>query len=655
MKPERLIISLYLIASLALSAAAEPSKSDSLITALQNCRGSAACLGVYLDACDFFLFADPTRAEEFCPEAMRRAIELSDTTALAKALNYNGILATIQARYLTGIEKFQEALTLYEIMQDDVGINKLLNNIGVIHSSLENFEEAIRFYSRSLQLNLKRNDHEGVAFNLHNLSSDYMQLKEYDLARLYADSLARYQALHGEFIKPFRLFGEWYLSQDSLEQAEHYLHRALDHMREVEEEHQLAGAYLSLAEVHRKRRDFGRAKHFSNRAEQTARRIGAADALVSVFEVISKIHRDEGAFEAAYQAQTVFITLKDSLDSVNNFNLINELNTRFETERKEKEIAEKEAMLIQSEATERMQVRIFSLIVSFVFVVLIMVSYSLMRKRRMNRILNQRNVEISEQRQKIIASINYAKKIQSAILLPEDNLRRFIPESFIFFRPKDIVSGDFYWFAKVDGRFMVASIDCTGHGVPGAFMSLIANSKLNKVVNEMGLRDPGDILNHVHREIIASLNQNEAFSDSQDGMDMTLCVFGHPGEPVRYAGAQNPVIIVNNSTVTEHKVDSLSIGGTFFSDAMSERGGFTTREIPYCSGASLYMFTDGFIDQFGGDENKKFNKPRFRDLLLRLSADGFTDAHTTLGTALQSWCGDQAQIDDILIIGLKLK
>lgn len=630
------------------------SQADSLRNAMANCRGMEDCLKAELDACDYFLFADPSGAESICSEALVKAQTLGDSAALAKALNYNGIMATIKAQYMTGIERFQESLTVYEQLDDTVGITKLLNNIGVIHSSLENYEEAIRFYERSLAINLAVNDEEGVAFNLHNIASDYLELENYDKARFYADSLVSYQQQHGEFLRPNRLLGEWYLQNNVLDSAEFFLQRSIDDMRERDEEHQLAGAYLSLSELYRKRKDFNRALFFVRRAEQTAERTGEAETLVNVFDVKSKIHYDQGAFQLACDNKNTYIQLKDSLDEVNNFNRITELNTRFETERKEKELAEKEAMLIQQDAAARLKNRVFFIVVGFIVLILGLVSYSLLRKRRINRILNKQNQEISEQRQKIISSINYAKKIQNAILLPESHIRQFLPDSFVFFKPKDIVSGDFYWFAKVEDAVMLATIDCTGHGVPGAFMSLIANSKLNKVVMEMGLRDPGEILENVHREIMESLRQNDAFSDAQDGMDMTLCVIGKTGEPLRYAGANNPLMLADGGTVTEYKGDNLSIGGTFFRDAMERQNGFTTREVQYTPGACLFMFTDGFVDQFGGEAGKKFNKKRFRELLISLCEKGPATAADLLEKAFTDWRGAYDQIDDVLVIGTRL-
>lgn len=629
-------------------------KTDSLRSALENCSSDTTCLRLKLELCDYLLFADPSAAESYCQEALSNSTAVNDAKSIGKALNYNGILATIQSRYMTAIERFQEALQHYEALGDLKGVSKLMNNIGVIYSSLENYDESIRYYKQSLALNIEIEDHEGAVFNLYNIASDYMQIKEYALSRSFADSLVRFQATHGEFLKPYRIYGEWFLEQNELDSAEFFLMRSVDHMREMEEEHQLPGAFVSLAEVHRKRGNFARASHFVRRAEQFAEKNKSLEALVNVYDSQAKIYRDQGLFKPAFEALERYIAKKDSLDEVNNFNLISELNTRFETERREKELAEKEALLLQREAAEKFQFRVFALVVGFIVIVLGLVSYSLVRKRRMNRMLNQRNEEISSQRQKIISSINYAQKIQNAILLPEAHIQKFLPEAFIYFKPKDIVSGDFYWFARIGNDTYIATVDCTGHGVPGAFMSLIASSKLNKVVLELGLRDPGAILNKVHEEIMASLNQNDNLSENQDGMDMTLAIIGQPHEPIRFAGARNALFTVLDNEVEEHKVDYHSIGGTFFRDALAQGAGFTTREIPYRQGTLVVLATDGYIDQFGGEDGKKMNKQRFREVLLALSHRKDEDPKLLLDSQFAAWRNAHDQIDDVLIIGTRL-
>lgn len=626
---------------------------DSLARAFKACRNDKECLRLQLDVCDYLLFASPVEADSICYDALRMSNDMNDTLALAKSLNYVGILATIQARYLTGIEHFQDALTYYEALNDPIGIQKLLNNIGVIYSSLEDYEESNRYFERSFELNTKNNDYEGAAFNLHNIASNYLQLENVPEARKFTDSLLNYQSAHGEFINPYKLLGAIYLTEEKLDSAEYYLLRAVDHARKVNEEHTIASSFLALATICRKKSWFDQALSYVNRAEQSALKNELNTELVEVHLLRAEIYRDQGAFDKAFESHTLYVAKKDSLDEVNNFNQISELNARFNSERREKELAEKEALLIQRDASEKMQQRVFILITAFIFVVLAMVSFSLMRKRKMNRILNLQNAEIEEQQQKIISSINYAKKIQQAILLPEEEIKQLLPNAFIYFRPKDIVSGDFYWFAEIDGAIYFAAIDCTGHGVPGAFMSLIANSKLNKVVLEMGVRDPGKILNCVHEEIIASLNQNLELSDTQDGMDMSICVL-EKGRPIRYAGARAPLMRISAGVATELKTDNLAIGGTFFRDHNMPNGGFVTREISYTAGDYIFLYTDGFVDQFGGESNKKLNKQNFQKILCTIAGDVSADPKAILDAELSRWRREIPQLDDILIMGVLL-
>lgn len=653
-KPKRTLLPLLALVFLCSIRAHAIALPDSLTQALSRCTEDSICLRLQLELCDFAVFADPSESEGICHEALNMSQQQGDTLALARAYNYVGIVATLQARYITAVEYYQEGLKYYEALNDKKGVSKLLNNIGVIYSTQGNYEESIRYFSESLDLNIEIGDYHGAALNIHNTSSDYMMLEEIEKARFWADSLIRFQVVHGQLTSPYRLLGELFTIEEKLDSAEHYLLRALDFNREMNESHQTAGIYLSLAEINRKKRRFDQAMSYLQRAETLSAKNRMMEELVSASEIKSSILRDQGRFEEALDALAYFIEQKDSLEELNNFNTISELNARFDSERREKELAEKEALLIQRESSERMQRRIFILVIGFIAIVLILVTNSLVRKKRMNKLLNLQNEEIKEQRQKIISSINYAKKIQKAMLLPEFQIKKYLPDSFIYFRPKDIVSGDFYWFAQIDNKLYIATIDCTGHGVPGAFMSLIANSKLNKVVLEMGLRDPGKILNRVHEEILHSLNQNNQLSETQDGMDMSLCIIGEKGEAIRFAGARTPVMMVSGDGAREFKADNLSIGGTFFRDVHAGSTGFTTREIPYSQGAALFLFTDGYMDQFGGELGKKLNKQRFRDILTRLSQTGFEKAKEELDQEFTRWRGDNQQIDDVLIIGMKL-
>ena len=630
------------------------STADSLLTLLETCEEDSICLRLKLEVCDEYLFSEPALAEEYATEAMSQAKLMHDTLALARSHNYKGILATIQAHYLTGIEQFQSALAYFEQLDDVEGMTKLLNNIGVIYSMMEDYEASIKHYSDCLEINIEVGDHEGAAFNLYNIAGDYLALEKYDLSKQYIDSLIQYQDVSGEHISAEPLLGEFFLARGDLASAEMYLLNAQKSHRRENEEHQLTSGWLSLAQLYTQKERYDLALVYLDSSETTSISNNLNEELVATHQQRAEVYDAIGSFKKAFESQNLYIALKDSLEEINKFNRISELNARFESDKREKEIAEAEAMIIQSNAQKSAQKRIFLVITAFIALILCLVSYALIRNKKINRVLNSQNLEIEEQRSKIISSITYAQKIQNAMLLPEEEFQKFLPDAFIYFRPKDIVSGDFYWFDEFDGKLMIATIDCTGHGVPGAFMSLIANSKLNKVVHEMGIRNPGDILNKVHEEILKSLNQHSHNGNTQDGMDMSLCIIDQKNREIGYAGARTPILLIKDGEVSEVKPDGLSIGGSFFRDKLIGTKGFNTQVINYEQGTYLYMFTDGYIDQFGGEANKKLNKSRFHQLISSLSINGLNKAKEQLDIRLSEWRGSNEQIDDILIIGTKL-
>lgn len=258
--------------------------------------------------------------------------------------------------------------------------------------------------------------------------------------------------------------------------------------------------------------------------------------------------------------------------------------------------------------------------------------------------------KIEQQNKNITDSILYAERIQRAILPPRVCMQTVLEDYFVLFRPKDIVSGDFYWVNSKDGLAMVAAVDCTGHGVPGAFMSIIGNENLNHVVNVCGYRKPDEILNSLNERITSALNQDNQKMTVKDGMDMSLCVIDRERKCVSFAGANNPIYFVTGNELHIIKGDKIPIGAHIGNRSTA----FTNHEIPYKPGDLLYLFSDGFADQFGGPNNKKFMNKRLRELLLSVSSLSMDEQRKTLLTDFDEWRGKESQIDDVLIIGIRL-
>jgi phosphoserine phosphatase RsbU/P len=263
--------------------------------------------------------------------------------------------------------------------------------------------------------------------------------------------------------------------------------------------------------------------------------------------------------------------------------------------------------------------------------------------------IRKQNEHIQEQNRKITDSILYAKRIQTAILPSDKELNELLHENFVLFKPMTIVSGDFYWITKKENKVLVSAADCTGHGVPGAFMSMIGNTLLNKIVNENNITQPHNILHQLREEIIESLNQAKDDNLSKDGMDMTICAIDFKKLKVEFSGANNPLIIARNGEIIEYKGNKQPVGMQ-----AGKLEPFTNHEIDIQKNDVLYLFSDGFQDQFGGIDGKKFMKKRFKELLSEIYAKSMEDQHNILDNTISTWIKDTRQIDDILVMGIRI-
>ncbi|MEX1001662.1 MAG: SpoIIE family protein phosphatase [Crocinitomicaceae bacterium] len=266
-------------------------------------------------------------------------------------------------------------------------------------------------------------------------------------------------------------------------------------------------------------------------------------------------------------------------------------------------------------------------------------------KKKHNRVLAAKNKKIAD-------SINYAERIQQSVFFSEEQVKSILPNAFIFHLPRDVVSGDFYWFSEVNGKVILAAVDCTGHGVPGAFMSLIGNTLLNQIVNEKKIDQPSEILKHLHYGIVESLQQGQGDTSAQDGMDLAVCSIDKKANKLYIAGAMNPVYIVHNGEVEVISGDLKGIGG-LIGIRDPENVTFSQHEYPIKKDSSIYLFSDGYMDQFGGENDEKFNVPRFKSLITSIYNTSPEEQKKSVEQTMLEWKGSGSQIDDILVIGVK--
>ncbi len=270
-----------------------------------------------------------------------------------------------------------------------------------------------------------------------------------------------------------------------------------------------------------------------------------------------------------------------------------------------------------------------------------------------HKFVTNQNIQITEQNEQITASIQYAKRIQEALLPPASLIKQAINDSFVFFKPKDIVSGDFYWFKRIGKNIVFAVADSTGHGVPGAFMSMLGIAFMNEIVTDefhnSNSCSASTILDDLREKVKNTLRQTGEDDQTKDGMDMALILLNTETLVLQYAGAYNPLYIVRNNKLTEVQADKMPVGVY-----LKDKEAFTNKKAQLHLGDTLYMFSDGYYDQFGGESGRKFMKKRFRELLEDISVKEMTEQKDILEKTFYDWKGEHDQADDILVVGIKL-
>lgn len=604
-----------------------------------------------IDIADEYIFNNPDSSEVYTRNALQRAVQVHDSLMMAKAENFLGIINYSKGYLLTALEHYQTSQNISKKIGDSSGAVKASNNIAIVYTNLGEYDKAIGIYEEAFQTNMELNLVDAAASNIFNIASSYLSLKDYARVRESVKKLTEFNAISSTSIDPCFIMADVYIADNKLDSAMQCLRKGYDISIEQGDEFFLVSVILSMAQVSLKLKEYDHANRYLSEAAQIIDKNDFNDMKLDMLKIRAELASSRGAFEQAYKYNLEFQALKDSLNSINNFNRISELNAKYESEKKEAEIARQSQLLDQKNSLFRISVIVAVALMSLLGVIV----YNLSRKKKMNRLLKDQNNEIKRQRHKVISSINYARRIQRSILPMEEYLKKFLPQSFVYFKPRDIVSGDFYWYRWVDDRLYIAAIDCTGHGVPGAFMSLIANSKINKTINELKQREPHDILYALHYEIKSILNQERDPQNAQDGMDISLCVIDFQMKKIKYGGANLGIYISKGNDLVEYRPNPISLGGMLFEKQMvQESNPFVTHEISYTSGDYLFMYSDGMMDQLGKD-SKKLNKTKFRNLLESIRREDNMDAAATIcNNVLEDWKGGEPQTDDILIIAAKM-
>ncbi len=280
---------------------------------------------------------------------------------------------------------------------------------------------------------------------------------------------------------------------------------------------------------------------------------------------------------------------------------------------------------------------------------LVGIGHDITDRKKAEQKLLEKHKELQQHNKDMVDSIQYASRIQEAILPDVRKIKNAFEDAFVLYQPKDVVSGDYYFFHQKGNKTFVAAVDCTGHGVPGALMSFIANGILKEVIIKKGLEEPSAILYALDEELFIALNKQNSEGVTNDGMDVALAVFDSEKNTVNYSGAFRPMLLLRKNELIEFEANRYPIG--FYGDVSKK---FVSKEIELQKGDTFYFFTDGYCDQFGGESKKKFNRKRFKGLLLSLQGMDMEEQRSFLQYALLNWRQEEPQMDDVLVMGVKV-
>ena len=597
----------------------------------------------------WYVKGDYDRSADFTGKAIAIGKDIGDKKLLGACYNTLALLNQNQGNIDKSLDNFLLALQNREAAGDSMGIAATCNNLGDVYRTFNRYKEALATLHKAEAIYKKLGNKNGLGSAYSNIGNVYFAQGDNGSAIFYFEqsiTLRRQMGNKRGLAIVLGNLSEAYIQEKDYTHALLAIREALSISSELGDPLAYTGHLMTLARTYSRMDSLARARTIITQVVDTLKKLNFAPQLENAERYYAEILHMNGDDRTAYSALLRAMNIHDSVFNNETGSRIAFLQSEIEKEKREAEVK------LQEEADKRQRTVLLLGIALLIAAALFLFSRYRIKNRaaitleEQNRVIAQKNKEISD-------SIDYAKKIQRAILpLPRD-LEKVFPSGFGIYSPKDIVSGDFYWFVEHADKFFIAGADCTGHGVPGAFMSLLGSDKLTNAVKDKGLTKPSGILGELNKQIRDTLRQKDVNSELRDGMDIALCCFDFKNRKVEYAGANRPLYQVSAGKLTVHAPTKAAIGG-FTTDEQV----YANVELELRAGDTFYMFTDGLTDQFGGEEGKKFSSKRLRETLLALQDMKMSEQEKKLVAVIEEWMhagGKQyEQVDDILLIGIRI-
>ncbi|MDA3867208.1 MAG: tetratricopeptide repeat protein [Salinivirgaceae bacterium] len=637
---------------------------------------------------------------------------------LARCYNGKAVIYSYQGDYPKSLKNFIKAADIYTMCKDLGGAAKIYNNIGILNKEQQNLDEALMYYELSEQLYTQLNDTAKLANLYINIGTLYYNKNAFDTALNYVKkSLEFYQRndnIDG-IANALLTYADIYVALGLYNDAVHYYERAQQLIEKSHTKTINLAMLIGMANVHYNLKDLRKALDYSQKAFGLALEMNALKRQIDILEIQHKIYEAWGFYKKALEIHKTYKYYTDSLYNKDKTMLTTKLQLSFDLAQKQQEIAmlskEKQLNMVKLEKNSmqsRKQRIIIVFITSILFLIIAFSVFIFNRLRINNRqknvieqqkilvdqkrdalqhafeeirnqkeeIQNQRDA-ITNQKEKAFnlfndlrSSIHYAKHIQSALLPSKIYFDQLFKDHFVLFKPHSIVSGDFYWIKEVNEWRIVVAADCTGHGVPGALMSMLGITFLNEIVKYEEVEEVADVLNVLRDNIVYALKSSDKDNENnRDGMDISIAAYNAKTGKLHFSGANNNMYIVRhhngpmiaNGRIIEPKLKSMEgYLYLFKGDRMpigydEIMGKFSQTVIDVTPGDQIFLFSDGYADQFGGQKDKKLMYKPFQKLILSNSLKSFNQQYIEMNRFFDQWKGDRRQVDDVLVLGVKLK
>lgn len=551
-------------------------------------------------------------------ELLERAENAADVAAINKAKELMSRAYQVNGNYHKALEVCLEALPYFESVEDYAWAAKCLNNLGAAYNFLGEYENRLQTNLQCLAYRRKGGDEAGEISTLSNIGDTYNALGNHEKALEYFNLCLQFDSISPR-TKTIVIhnIGETEFFKGNFERARDYFMQAVELAQATSYYIIEEVAFVFQAKIHFRESNYSESIRCLDAAEKIVRERNYKSELPPILSLRAQIAEKLNQHETATRLYKDYIQQTETIRKENDFRTMQDMQFAYRVERLEEENrAQKE----KNRALRQAYLKIAT----------------------QHRVIEEKNRSITD-------SINYALKIQSALLPSTWRFKKAFPDSFIINRPRDIVSGDFYWLHESETTITLAVADCTGHGVPGALMSIVGIDCLNLVINDSKPNDPASLLHRLDEKVISALNMESATDASTDGMDISILQKDKTTGAIVISSANRPVFHIRNSEINVIKPDKFPIGA-YFGNVKR----FTNRQIETTLGDLLYLFTDGFTDQFGGPRGKKLKLKGFRDYVHSLSSRSIEVKEDVLSAFFDEWKGNHDQLDDVLVVGIQL-